>query len=371
MKNNNDSDKKYKIFSFFSGAGFLDLGFESAGFNIVFSNEISPDFAYANRYSRANMGLDCPKYGLMENDIKLFLEDNKKLSDLIDMITNEKDNDNIVGFIGGPPCPDFSVAGKNRGESGKNGILSKIYIDLICKCSPDFFFFENVKGLLKTVKHREFFYKIVSYAEENGYITVNRLVNSLEYGVPQDRDRIFLIGIKKDIIKQNINKFDWGINKSAKEIKSLPWPGTSPLCHQPIDPPKGIDENLTAQRWFEKNDVINHPNAHDFFKPRAIMKKMLIIEEGDDSRKSTKRLHRWRYSPTVAYGNNEVHLHPYFNRRLSVAEALALQSLPSGFYLPPDMTLTSKFKTIGNGVPYLMAKGVASSLISFLDGNIL
>jgi DNA (cytosine-5)-methyltransferase 1 len=62
-----------------------------------------------------------------------------------------------------------------------------------------------------------------------------------------------------------------------------------------------------------------------------------------------------------------VHLHPYEARRISVAEALAIQSLPKKFELPPNMTLTDKFKTIGNGVPYLLAVGVSKSLFAFLD----
>ena len=84
-------------------------------------------------------------------------------------------------------------------------------------------------------------------------------------------------------------------------------------------------------------------------------------------KKSYKRLHRWRYSPTACYGNNEVHLHPYKVRRLSVAEALAIQSLPKKFALPNNMTLSHKFKTIGNGVPYLAAQGVAKTILYFLD----
>ena len=82
---------------------------------------------------------------------------------------------------------------------------------------------------------------------------------------------------------------------------------------------------------------------------------MQTIPEGDSNKKSYKRIHRWRYSPTVAYGNNEVHLHPYKERRLSVAEAMALQSLPKEFALPQSMTLTNCFKTIGNGVCQCLA----------------
>ena len=94
---------------------------------------------------------------------------------------------------------------------------------------------------------------------------------------------------------------------------------------------------------------------------------MLEIEEGDDSKKSYKRLHRWRYSPTVAYGNNEVHLHPYKVRRISAAEALSLQTLPKEFELPNNMTLTNKFKTIGNGVPFLLSSGIAKTIRDYLN----
>ena len=94
---------------------------------------------------------------------------------------------------------------------------------------------------------------------------------------------------------------------------------------------------------------------------------MQTIDEGDVSKKSYKRLHRWRYSPTVAYGNNEVHLHPYEERRISAAEALALQTLPKNFALPPEMTLTDKFKSIGNGVPYLLSSGIAKTIFDFME----
>lgn len=79
-------------------------------------------------------------------------------------------------------------------------------------------------------------------------------------------------------------------------------------------------------------------------------------------KKSFKRLHRWRYSPTAAYGNNEVHLHPYKKRRITVAEALAIQSLPKKYELPQSMTKSEMFKTVGNGVPYLLSKGLASGI---------
>ncbi len=104
-----------------------------------------------------------------------------------------------------------------------------------------------------------------------------------------------------------------------------------------------------------------------FLHQRLGLAKFLVIPEGDDSKKSYKRLHRWRPSPTAAYGNNEVHLHPFKARRLSVAEALAIQSLPKEFVLPPDITLSNAFKTVGNGVPFEASKGIAETILDFLE----
>ena len=132
-----------------------------------------------------------------------------------------------------------------------------------------------------------------------------------------------------------------------------------------LNKPANIIEELTVQYWFEKNDVLNHPNEKDIFKIKN-RRKYYNIEEGAVKGKSFKRLHRWRYSPTAAYGNNEVHLHPYFPRRISVAEALAIQSLPEWFELPEELPISKKFKTVGNGVPYLLAYGIADELYKWL-----
>ena len=101
------------------------------------------------------------------------------------------------------------------------------------------------------------------------------------------------------------------------------------------------------------------------------MDRFNTILEGDVSRKSFKRLHRWRYSPTAAYGNNEVHLHPYKARRISVAEALAIQSLPKEFKIPKTLSKSDMFKTIGNGVPFLLSAGLAQEIRNFINKYIL
>ena len=99
---------------------------------------------------------------------------------------------------------------------------------------------------------------------------------------------------------------------------------------------------------------------------RAMMRIVTSSEMQDVEKKCYKRLHRWRYSPTAAYGNNEVHIHPFLPRRISAAEALAIQTLPANFVLPPNITLTDAFKTIGNGVPFVAARGVAETIYDYI-----
>lgn len=355
-----------KIFSFFSGSGFLDLGFELSGFTIDLVNEFSPAFINAYKFSREKMNLAKPIHGYSNIDINEYLV--SRTEELKEQISVSRSDGSLVGFIGGPPCPDFSVAGKQRGRNGDNGKLSQSYIDLIIEQQPDFFLFENVKGLWRTAKHRAYYEELKTTLSKY-YALTDRLTNSIEFGAPQDRDRILLFGVHKNI-RSDISDFPWDkyIKYPLEKVKSMPWPKTESFVSGSITQcPENIPEELTVQYWFNKNDVENHPNSNDCFVPRGGLAKMQSVDEGDDSKKSYKRIHRWRYSPTVCYGNNEVHLHPYKERRLTVAEALALQSLPKNFVLPPDMSLTDKFKTTGNGVPFLLAKGVAQTIADYLS----
>ena len=366
--------RNLNIFSFFSGAGFLDLGFEKEGFQINYVNEFNEAFLNAYKYSRKQMNMKEPKFGYFCGDINELLRGKKKVQLLQNMIKSRQNG--LVGFIGGPPCPDFSVAGKNKGITGQNGRLTSTYKRIILTYEPDFFVFENVKGLWATKKHREEYKKLKRAFSRKGYVYTDKLVNSLEYGVPQDRERIILFAVKSNLLnddKKEARKilkdnFNWGSKSkySLESVKTNKWPDTSTFSvDSSLEKPSSIIEELTVEYWFQKNDVYNHYNSNDFFKPKS-MDRFNTILEGDVSRKSFKRLHRWRYSPTAAYGNNEVHLHPYKARRISVAEALAIQSLPKDFKIPKTLSKSEMFKTIGNGVPYLLAKEIAREINIFI-----
>jgi DNA (cytosine-5)-methyltransferase 1 len=371
---------KVKLFSFFSGTGFLDLGFENSGFSVAFVNEYLPAFLDSYKFSRQALNLDAPEHGYYGGSITDFAENATLARKLEELIKESRRDGSLIGFIGGPPCPDFSVGGKNRGRHGENGKLSQTYAHLICEQKPDFFLFENVKGLWLTKRHRKFYEELQVDLQNAGYKTSDRLINAVEFGVPQDRERIIMVGFRDTVSERNGHPFDdkskgffpWSkfTKYRSNDVFSKPWPTAQPFeAESKVPMPTGLPAELTVEYWFRKNDVDTHPNAEHCFKPRAGLARFESVAEGDDSRKSFKRLHRWRYSPTACYGNNEVHLHPYRARRISVAEALAVQSLPKGFQLPPDMSLSTMFKTVGNGVPYLAAKGLARTIHSFLQGE--
>ncbi len=277
----------------------------------------------------------------------------------------------FFGVIGGPPCQDFSQSGKDLGSEGERGKLPQDFVDLICGLRPNFFLMENVPGLYRK-KHRNFYKSIVKQLEDSelGYLTSKKILNALEHGVPQIRERLFLVGFRKDIVfddygvlsGQDQGWFPWP-QPQFENVKELDWPKTSPFGCKDLPVPANIPLELTVCRLV-RDEAEQLPNGQEAFKPYS--KKFEQIAEGDVSGKSFKRLHRYRYSPTVWYGNNEVHLHPWKPRRLTVREALRIQTVPDEYVLPPENTLTDKFKVISNGVPTLLAQRIANALLKYI-----
>ncbi len=217
-----------KLFSFFSGAGFLDLGFENEGFKVALANEYFPPFLNAYKHARHILGIEEPEHGYYEGSITDFATDPKLKRKLKDLVKQSRGDGSVVGFIGGPPCPDFSVGGKNRGREGENGKLSHTYVNLICEQKPDFFLFENVKGLWMTKRHRRFYEQLKRELQGAGYQTSESLMNGIEFGVPQDRERIILVGFRRRAPLTDGSPFPW--LKFAKykstDVFSKPWPAT-------------------------------------------------------------------------------------------------------------------------------------------------
>lgn len=372
-------NKTFDILSLFSGGGFLDIGFINQGFQVKEAVEIENYFIDAY-----NFGMD----GYFKNSDNYFVKNglvkHTQISGPVDASNKKQqkrlkqEHFGVVGIIGGPPCQDYSVGGSNGGIEGERGKLIYSYLKIVKQVKPDFLFFENVEGLYKTKRHRASFDAFVTDMEKAGYVVWHDLLNVLEYGYPQDRPRIALVAFKKRIVRALVRSgyilekdnlklkyepnekyvFNWPKPK-YKNPKDLDWPRKWSFGNAINDYPLNGHHELCVDDAFAGLDD-NSPNQKEHFLPKS--SRFNRVEEGDTDRKSFKRLHRFRYSPTVAYGNNEVHLHPTQARRLTVREGLRLQTVPDEYVLPPEMPLTPKFKLISNGVPTAKAELVASEI---------
>ncbi len=365
------NEYKIPILSFFSGGGFLDMGFEQAGFEIIWTNEFDKTFAQLHAAGisswRKSRG----------NGIKAEIFNTKSITDIKtdEIITEAFPNGkpNFFGIIGGPPCQDFSMNGSMKGFNGDRGKLTIIYFDKILELMPAFFVMENVTGLTKRSETKEYLQKLLKRVEKEYFIDHKKL-NSLDYGVPQFRERIFFVGIKKEYIdnefvNQNIlgNWFPFPINRTYQDAASKYKWGKPERFGQKLIQPEGLPIELCVESCLIKPNQTNSiPNADEFFNLYKPESELKLINEGETNRPSFKRLHRFKYSPTACYGNNEVHLHPYQHRRLSVREALRIQGVPDTYVLPPEIPLSKKFKMIGNGVPVPLAREVAIALKNFI-----
>ncbi len=383
-------EKKVSIFSFFSCSGFLDLGFERAAgspYEIRMANEIDANFRRCYRFSREHL---CPPVALREDfffpgSIEKLVRwgtrprkaDAKDYERFVNLLETDRREGHVIGFIGGPPCPDFSRAGLNAGKDGEVGPLSRQYVRIINQQQPDFFLLENVKGLASFDKHKPYFDSLCRDLRKTHVIAFH-IVNALWYGVPQFRERLIIVGIRKDLVANDVaRRFDKELNwESYQPFKKIvarfhkDWPKSRLFKMGDSTPFTDIPSellDLTVARWWQHNDVEHHPNQNNQTVPKATTRaRYRTIPEGNSRGKSYHRLHRGRYSFTACYGHNEVPLHPWLPRRISVAEALATQSLPKDFSLPVDMGISPLFKAVGNGVPFLMAKGLAEMIAAYL-----
>jgi DNA (cytosine-5)-methyltransferase 1 len=165
-----------KVVSFFAGAGGLDLGFEKAGFDVIWANEYDKD--------------------IWETYEKNHLKTKLDRRSIVDIPSSEVPD--CDGIIGGPPCQSWSEAGSKRGIADKRGQLFYEFMRILADKKPKFFLAENVSGMLLPA-HREALQNIKKMFEEIGCNLSFQLLNVADYGVPQDRKRVFFIGYRKDL----------------------------------------------------------------------------------------------------------------------------------------------------------------------------
>lgn len=199
-------EKKFSILSLFSGCGGLDLGFEKAGFSIPVANEF-------DKTIWETFEVNHPQTHLIKGDIRQLTK-----KEIKKYFTN-----NIDGIIGGPPCQSWSEAGALKGINDERGQLFYDYIRILKEFMPKFFLAENVSGMLAD-RHSQAVQNILSMFNKAGYDVTLNMVNAKDYGVAEERKRVFYIGFRKDL---NINfYFPKGSTKDDDKkitLKDLIW----------------------------------------------------------------------------------------------------------------------------------------------------
>ena len=323
-----------KIISLFSGCGGLDLGFERAGFEIPIANEYDPTIWETYKINH-------PSTKLIEGDIRNIQE-----SDF---------PDDIDGIIGGPPCQSWSEAGSLRGINDSRGKLFYDYIRILKSKQPKFFLAENVSGMLAN-RHSEAVRNIIEMFKECGYDLTISLVNAKDYGVPQERRRVFYIGFRRDLGV----RFKFPVGSTADEKKRL---------------------TLRDTIWDLQFTAVP-AGARNYHNPQAVNNNEYFTGAYSPIFMSRNRVKGWdEQAFTVQASGRQCQLHPqapkmkfieqnkrefvkgkeHLYRRMTIREIARIQGFPDDFKFIYNYT-DDAYKMIGNAVPVNLAYEVAVAI---------
>ena len=327
-----------KVVSFFAGAGGLDLGFEKAGFDVVWANEYDKEIWATYEKNHKNTILD--------------------RRSIVDIPSNEVPE--CDGIIGGPPCQSWSEAGSKRGIADKRGQLFYEFMRILADKKPKFFLAENVSGMLLPA-HKEALANIKQMFTDIGYDLSFQLLNVSDYGVPQDRKRVFFIGYRKDL-------------------------GIKFTFPRPIT----LDDKITLEKAIAdlKDTVLpakdgNYTNG----KECQVLNHEYMIGGFSSMFMSRNRVRSWdEVSFTIQAGGRHAPIHPqapkmkfieqnlrefvkgqeHLYRRLSIRECARIQTFPDTFSFEYN-SVVAGYKMIGNAVPVRMGKVLAQKIYADLN----
>ena len=390
-----ENNKKYKVAGLFSGCGGLDLGFINSGFNVIWANDF---FKEAVETYKKNIG------------------DHIVLGDITKISSNEIPNDFDV-LLGGFPCQGFSIANIKRSMKDERNFLYKEMLRIIKDKQPKYFVAENVKGLLSMQKGKVI-EMIVNDFQDLGYDVDYKLLRASDFGVPQNRERVFIIGnrlgLKNPFPKKthgedeellpyvstqetvgflenvrirdkpfilkgekilnhkartNVHDKFWGRKYKVNQFDVCDylkyWRNKSGWSTKKIDEHFGYAH--TAGHWFRKdNGSGSIPKPSDWWELKKILgfddkfdKQVTDLELKPITFEQSLRINNWdRPSDTITATGPEIH--PNRERRMSVRECALIQTFPLNFEFIGS--LGNMYKQIGNAVPVLLAEKVAKEI---------
>ena len=323
------------VISLFSGCGGMDLGFESAGFEPILAIDVNA--AACRTYS-----LNHPLVRVLRRDLttvrrRYVLERLAELPALAEP----------VGIIGGPPCQAFSRSNGHKRPDDPRAQLPRFYARVLRELNEqfelDFFVFENVLGL-RHHQHDQLFKEFKGLFAAAGFRIFEGELDALDFGVPQVRRRVFVVGFNRR--KHGSAQFVFPDRPMRKR-----------RCVS--DVLQGLPEPTFFQRGLTPQDIVFHPN-HWCMNPRSHRFKNGPLKEGPIWSRPFRVLKWDAPSSTVAYGNREMHVHPSGTRRVSVLEAMLLQGFPESYQLCG--TLSDQVRQVSDAVPPPLARGLARAI---------
>lgn len=333
------------VISLFSGCGGLDLGFERAGFDIPVANEFDSKIWETFKVNH-------PKTKLIEGDVRKVTKE-----DIESIFDGEVD-----GIIGGPPCQSWSEAGALRGIEDERGQLFFDYIRILKEFKPKFFLAENVSGMLAD-RHSEAVQNILELFDKAGYDVSLTLVNAKDYGVAQERKRVFYIGFRKDLKiefefphgstedddkKITLRDIIWDLQETA--VPAGPKNHHNPEAINNNEYFTGAYSTIFMSRnrvkgWDEQGFTVQASGRQCQLHPQA--PKMVKFDKND-----------------CRFVEGKEHLY----RRMTIREVARVQGFPDDFkFIYTDTNMG--YKMIGNAVPVNLAYEVACGIKKALENK--
>lgn len=348
--------------SLFSGAGGMDIGFANAGFNILLANDIDPDACATYRLNH-------------EGDIAQ--------GSLLDISLQERLAGRSVDLVfGGPPCQGFSVAGKMDPGDERSQLIHSFF-DVIDTLQPQAFVCENVKALAVLSKWKGVREALFARGKK-AYRVALIILNATEYGVPQIRERMFLIGLHKDAFAGSDSDLqamiEAGLSAQAKRprtvadiIRSLGRAGThgnSRTCAAKITFARSpiMRKSPYAGMMFNGAGRPLPPNKWATTLPASMGgNKTPIVDEAeifDGLESYVESYHRYLTAGGAPRSGNA----PSRLRRLTIDECMAIQTFPANYKLAGSRS--AQYRQLGNAVPPMLAEAVARVVTGALSGDV-
>ena len=310
--------------SLFAGCGGLDLGFEKAGFNVIWANEFDTSIHDTYRLNHPNTILNT-------SDVRTL---------------SSSDIPECEGIIGGPPCQAWSEGGKQLGLKDPRGQLFLDYIRIVNAKKPKFFVIENVQGILEE-KHKDALNGFLTSLGSIGYRITYELLNAADYKVPQDRFRVFFVGIRKDLG----NEFVFPDIVSPRHI-------TLRQAIGDINVPPNMGK--TDERTDSRNRIYNHDVYTGPYDAKYMARNR--VRSWDEAsftiQAQARNTPQHPQAPKMAYVSSDKRMFAkgkeYLYRRLSIRECARIQTFPDSFRFVYN-DIEDGYKMVGNAVPPRLA----------------